>query len=189
MAKQYRPMAIPDGVQVKPATGSVVVKGKLGSLTLRVLAGLDVKVDGQQVSVEARGDVARAHVGTLRAHIRNAVAGVTEGFQKVLQVRGMGYRAQTTKQGVQVQCGFSHPVDFTAPDGIKFEVSQLPNPDDTKQQMFEIVVSGIDRQAVGQVAASIRAAKPADPYKGKGIRYRGEYIRKKAGKRAIGAQA
>jgi large subunit ribosomal protein L6 len=117
------------------------------------------------------------------------MTGVTSGYEKFLQVRGMGYRAQKTKEGVQIQCGYSHLVDIAAPEGITFEVNSLPNPDDTKQQMFEVSVKGNNRHDVGQVAARIRAIKPADPYKGKGIRYRDEFIRKKAGKRAVGTQA
>ncbi len=189
MAKQYRPIPIPDGVQLKIESGQAVVKGKLGTITVGIPAGMDVKSDGKQVVVESRPAVVRAFVGTLRAHLRNAFTGVTQGFEKALQVRGMGYRVQKTKEGIQIRCGYSHPVDFAAPPGITFELKQLPNPDDTKQQMSEISVRGIDRQAVGEIAARIRAAKPTDPYKGKGIRYRDEFIRKKAGKRAIGTQA
>ena len=189
MAKQYRPIPVPEGVQLKVEPGQVVVKGKLGTLAIRLLSGLTVRTDGGRVDVEARRGIPRAEVGTFRAHLQNALVGVVQGFEKRLQVRGMGYRAQKTKDGLQVQCGFSHPVDFVAPGGITFEVNQLPNPDDTKQQMFEVVVRGIDCQAVGQIAASIRAIRTADPYKGKGVRYSDEFIRKKAGKRAIGTQA
>ena len=189
MAKQYRPIAVPDGVQLFQSGSVLSVKGKLGTLQVTILDGLTVKVEGNQVQVEAAKGTARAHVGTLRALVRNAMVGVTSGFEKLLQVRGMGYRAQKTKEGVQVQCGYSHVVDIPAPKGIAFEVNSLPNPDDTKQQMFEISVRGIDRHDVGQVAARIRAIKPADPYKGKGVRYRDEFIRKKAGKRAVGTQA
>ncbi|UCG43179.1 MAG: 50S ribosomal protein L6 [candidate division WOR-3 bacterium] len=188
MAKQYRPIAIPKGVELSQAGDVVTVKGKLGTLQVNVKEGLVVKVEDSGIHVEAARGGSRAQVGTLRALIRNAVSGVTGGFEKVLQVRGMGYRAQKTKEGVQVQCGFSHLVDIAAPKGITFEVNAMPNPDDTKQQMFEILVKGIDRHDVGLVAARIRAIKTADPYKGKGIRYRDEFIRKKAGKRAVGAQ-
>ncbi len=189
MAKQYRPIAVPSGVQVSQVGAGLTVKGKLGALQVAVLEGLAVKVMDSHVHVEAARGTARAHVGTLRALVRNAMIGVTSGFERVIQVRGMGYRAQKTKEGVQVQCGYSHVVDIAAPEGITFEVNSLPNPDDTKQQMFEISVKGLDRHDVGQVAARIRAIKPADPYKGKGLRYREEFIRKKAGKRAVGAQA
>lgn len=169
--------------------GQVSMKGKLGSLAIAVREGLSVKVGDGKVVVEAAAGVPRAQVGTLRALIRNAIAGVSEGYERFLQVRGMGYRVQKTKEGVQIQCGFSHTVEFVTPTGVAIEVGTMPNPDDTKQQMYEIVVRGIDAQAVGQFAASIRATKLADPYKGKGVRYRDEYIKKKAGKRAVGAQA
>lgn len=188
MAKNYRPLTIPTGVEVEVEFGVVTVKGKLGSTTVAVPAGLAVKAGANEVTVEAGPGVERVHIGTLRAHLRNAFAGVVGGFEKAVQVRGMGYRVQKTKDGVQIQCGFSHPVDVAAPKGITFGVSQLPNPDDTKQQMFEIVVKGIDRHDVGQIAARLRAIKPPDPYQGKGIRYRGERVKKKAGKRAVGAQ-
>jgi large subunit ribosomal protein L6 len=101
----------------------------------------------------------------------------------------MGYRVQKTKDGIQVTCGYSHPVDIAPPAGITFDVNQVPNPEDTKEQMFEISIKGIDRQAVGEIAAEIRRIKPPDCYRGKGVRYRGEYVRKKAGKRAAGTQA
>lgn len=189
MAKAYRPIEIVPGVQVTIAEGSVVVKGKLGSLSVPIPSGLKVSTDGKYVTVEPGPGVGRVLVGTMRSHLRNAMTGVTNGFEKVLQVRGMGYRVQKTKEGVQILCGFSHPVDVAAPDGITFEVTQSPNPDDVKEQMFEIAVRGLDKQRVGEVAARIRAIKPPDPYRGKGIRYRGEYVRKKAGKRAVAAQA
>jgi large subunit ribosomal protein L6 len=189
MAKNYRPLPIPKGVKVDVKPDVVVVKGKLGSLEVNVIPRLEVKVEGDTVVVEARAGVPRAMVGTLRALIRNAFVGVTEGFEKVLQVRGMGYRVQQTNDGVQIHCGFSHAVDFPIPKELTVEVKQAPNPDDTKQQMFEIFVRGSDRQVVGEIAAEIRAIKPTDPYKGKGIRYRDEKVRKKAGKRAVGTQA
>ena len=190
MAKAYRPIPIPAGVEVKAQPGVVSVKGKLGSLSIPVRPGILVKVGNQQIAVEGGAEVARAHVGTTRAHIGNAIVGVTQGYLKILEVRGMGYRVQKTKDGVQISCGYSHAVDIVAPAGVGFEVTQAPNPDDTKSQMFEIAVRGSDRQTVGEIAAEIRAIKPPDNYQGKGIRYRAERVVKKAGKRAAGtAQA
>ena len=189
MAKNYRPIPIPDGVQLTVKPGQLDVKGKLGALSVSVIPRLEVKSDNKEVSVVAGAGVPRAQVGTLRALLRNAFVGVSRGFEKAVQVRGMGYRVQETNAGVQIQCGYSHTVDLAIPKGLTCEIKQLPNPDDTKQQMFEIVLRGIDRQLVGQVAAEIRAIKPPDPYKGKGIRYRGEMVRRKAGKRAVGTQA
>lgn len=188
MAKKFRPIPIPSGVEVRVESGQVLVKGKLGSLPVGIPGSVVVKSDGKSIDVSSQSEGSRALVGTIRSLLGNAFHGVTQGFEKVLQLRGMGYRAQKTKAGVQLQCGYSHVVDFEMPPGVTAEVSQLPNPDDTKQQMFEISVRGIDCHAVGQIATRIRATKPPDPYQGKGVRYRGEYVRKKAGKRAVGAQ-
>ncbi len=188
MAKAYRPMSIPAGVDVKVQPGSVAVKGKLGALSIPVLPGLAVKAAEGRLTVDAGPGIPRVHVGTLRAHLGNAFTGVTQGYLKVLELRGMGYKAQKTKEGIQVTCGFSHPVDFPAPTGVTLEVAQVPDPDDTKLQMFEISVRGSDRHVVGQLAAVIHDTKPPDVYRGKGIRYKGEYVRKKQGKRAAGTQ-
>jgi large subunit ribosomal protein L6 len=188
MAKSYRPLAVPAGVDVKVQPGRVDVKGKLGMLSVPVLPGLTVKLADGQVAVDSGPGVSRAHVGSLRAHLGNAFVGVTQGYQKVLELRGMGYKAQKTKDGVQVTCGFSHPVDFPAPAGVTMDVNQVPDPDDTKLQMFEILVRGSDRHAVGQLAAVIQGTKPPDVYRGKGLRYKGEHVRKKQGKRAAGTQ-
>jgi large subunit ribosomal protein L6 len=188
MAKSYRPFAVPAGVDVKVQPGQVVVKGKLGTIAVPVVAGVTVKVADGQVVVDAEPGIHRVHVGSLRAHIGNALVGVTQGYQKVLELRGMGYKAQKTKEGIQVSCGFSHVVDFAASAGLALDVNQVPDPDDPKLQMFEIVVRGADRHAVGQLAAIIHSTKPPDVYRGKGIRYKGQYVRKKQGKRAAGTQ-
>jgi large subunit ribosomal protein L6 len=189
MAKAYRPIQLLAGVELKIEPSQVSVKGRLGSLTLPIPAGLDIKLHGQEISVTAEPGTDRAIIGTTRVLLNNMIVGVTSGYQKVVELRGMGYRVQKTKAGIQINCGFSHPVDVAAPPGINFEINQVPNPEDTKEQMFEIIVSGPDKQLVGDVAAKIRAIKPADPYHGKGFRYRGERVRKKAGKRAVAAQA
>lgn len=189
MAKAYRPITVPPGVEVKTAGDKVTVKGKLGTLDIRLHPGVQVKIEQGALVVSAAPDVERAHIGTIRALIANAFTGVTTGFSKVLEVRGMGYRAQKTKDGVQILCGYSHPVDIVAPSGVTFEVSQVPDPDDPKIQMHEITVKGVDRQVVGEIAAEIRAWKPPDNYLGKGIRYKHERVMKKQGKRAAGAQA
>ncbi|MEO0078401.1 MAG: 50S ribosomal protein L6 [candidate division WOR-3 bacterium] len=189
MAKAYRPLPIPSDVEISNQPGKLIVKGKLGSVEIPLRPEVQVAVENGRLTVQGRDDRSRCHVGSTRAHILNAFTGVTQGFQKVIEVRGMGYRVQKTKEGIQISCGYSHPVNFTAPAGISFEVNQAPNPDDTKEQMFEITVRGISRQAVGETAAEIRAIKPPDVYRGKGMRYRGERVRKKAGKRAVGTQA
>jgi large subunit ribosomal protein L6 len=190
MAKSYRPIAVPAGVDINVEPGQVAVKGKLGTLSVSVMAGLTVKVADGQVVVDSEAGIPRAHIGSLRAHLGNSFVGVTQGYQRILELRGMGYKAQKTKEGVQVTCGFSHPVDFRAPAGVTMDVSQVPDPDDTKLQMFEILVRGFDRHAVGQLAAVIQGTKPPDVYRGKGLRYKGQHVRKKQGKRAAGtAQA
>lgn len=189
MAKAYRPILIPSGVDVKAEADKVSVKGKLGALVIPLRTGIVVKIDSGAFTVEAGAEVERAHVGTARAHIANAITGVTAGYVKVLEVRGMGYRVQKTKDGLQIECGFSHPVIVPAPAGVTFDVAQAPDPDDVKIQMSVITASGINRQVVGEIAAEIRAIKPPDNYLGKGIRYRGERVVKKAGKRAAGTQA
>ncbi|MBN2537217.1 50S ribosomal protein L6 [candidate division WOR-3 bacterium] len=188
MAKNYRPIPIPATVQVTTGAGQVTVNGKLGELKLPLLAGVEAEIKDKELVVSAGAGVPRARVGTVRALVRNAIVGVTEGYEKALQVRGMGYRVQKAGAGVQISCGYSHQVDVTIPAGLSVDVNQLPNPDDTKQQMFEIVLKGIDKQLVGEVAAEIHTIKPPDNYQGKGIRYRGERVVKKAGKRAVGSQ-
>ncbi len=189
MAKRYPPIKVPAEVNVSIEPKKVVVKGKLGSLTLDIPRGIKLNYSDQQIVVDGESGTPRALVGTIRALLKNMFVGVTSGYVKIVELRGMGYRVQKTKSGIQINCGFSHPVDFSVPEGIKIDVNQVPNPEDTKEQMFEIVVSGIDKQLVGDVAARLRAIKPADPYHGKGFRYRGEKVRRKAGKRAVGAQS
>jgi len=188
MAKNYRPLVLPAGVQVQVGAGEVVLAGKLGTATVAVPAGLKAAAEKATVTVEAGPGVSRAHVGTLRAHIAGAAKGVTSGYSKTVELRGMGYRAQKTKEGVKLVCGFSHEIEIAVPAGISVEVKQVPNPDDPKEQMFEIVVAGTEKHAVGDVAAGIRQIRRPDPYHGKGFRYRGERVRKKAGKRAVGTQ-
>lgn len=188
MAKSYRPLTLPAGVDVKIQPGQVVVKGKLGTIAIPVVAGVVAKVADGQVVVDAEPGTPRVNVGSLRAHIGNALVGVTDGYQKVLELRGMGYKAQKTKEGIQISCGFSHVVDFAASAAVALDVNQVPDPDDPKLQMFEIMVRGCDRHAVGQLAAVIQSTKPPDVYRGKGIRYKGQHVRKKQGKRAAGTQ-
>lgn len=189
MAKNYRPLALPAGVQIQIVDGQVMLKGKQGSATVAIPAGLAVVVEKEGVTVTAEPGVPRAMVGTLRAHIASAAKGAAEGYTKIIELRGMGYRAQKTKEGLKLACGYSHEVDVVVPAGVAVDVKQVPNPDDPKEQMFEITVTGIDKHAVGDVAAGIRKIRRPDPYHGKGFRYRGERVRKKAGKRAVGTQA
>jgi len=147
---------------------SVTIKGKKGSLTLAVNSEIEVKVDGNLVKVAPRSgsNFANAMAGTTRAHIANMVAGVTNGFQKKLDLVGVGYRAAVQGQKLNLTLGFSHPVEYAIPKGITIETPS----------QNEIIIKGMDRQQVGQVAADIRDYRPPEPYKGKGVRYNNEQI-------------
>ena len=169
-----RPVAIPGGVTVAVADRTVRVKGPKGELSAPVLDGTTVMIEGQSVRVDAERRTRNPAFGTMRAHIANMVTGVTGGFSKTLEIVGTGYRAQMEGKKLSLQVGFSHPVIFDPPAGITIKVE---NP-------TRLIVSGADRYMVGQVAADIRAIRPPEPYKGKGIKYEGEYIRRKAGKAA-----
>jgi len=173
-----QPVSIPDGVEVRVSGRTVEVKGAKGSLEMDVHPEMKVRVEGDEVRVERPTDQARhkALHGLTRALVANMVDGVTEGYRKVLEIQGVGYRAQTSGRGIRLDVGFSHPVEFEAPEGI-----DLDCPDTTT-----IVISGADKQLVGQTAAEIRSFRPPEPYKGKGIRYRDEQVRRKAGKTAVG---
>lgn len=188
MGGRFRPIPIPAGTEVALDGDVLVVRGKLGVLKSVVPTGVRVSVGHQAVEVTDLDESDRAKVGTVRANLRNMLQGVLAGYQRVVELRGMGYRVQKTREGLQINCGFSHPVVISIPAGITFDVAQVPNPEDTKEQMWELVVKGIDKQLVGSVAAEIRRIKPPDVYHGKGFRYRGERVRKKAGKRAVAAQ-
>lgn len=167
------PISIPSQVTVEAASGSVIVRGPKGTLTVPVPHGLTVAVDGRTAVVDMTDAGARntAIHGLVRANIANAVKGVTDGFSKVLELVGVGYRANIEGRDLVLHLGLSHTISFKAPEGITFEVKE-----------GRIVVSGTDKYLVGQTAADLRALKKPEPYKGKGIRYAGEHIRKKAGK-------
>jgi large subunit ribosomal protein L6 len=168
------PVAIPKGVTVTVAGGRVAVKGPKGDLSTHVLEGTTVSVDAAEVKVTAERLTRNPAFGTMRANINNMVLGVTQGFSKTLEIVGTGYRAANEGKALVLQVGFSHPVKFTPPAGVAIKVE---NP-------TRLTVSGADKIAVGQAAANIRAIRPPEPYKGKGIKYEGEYIRRKAGKTA-----
>ena len=169
------PVAIPAGVTVTVAENNVVtVKGKLGELTQKFDEIIDIKVEGAEVLVSRPNDEkeVRALHGLTRALINNMVAGVNEGFAKKLEIVGVGYRVELKGKDLNIALGYSHPVIIAAPAGITFEV-----PDSNT-----IIVKGIDKQAVGQIAAVIRSKRPPEPYHGKGVKYSDEHIRRKAGK-------
>jgi large subunit ribosomal protein L6 len=171
------PIELPSGVEVKINGDVVEVKGPKGTLKQTLNEGITVSVDDGTVTVERANDerATRALHGLLRSLINNMVVGVSEGYSKELTAVGVGYRAALKGKQLELQVGYSHPVEIDAPDGITFEV-----PEPTK-----IVVGGIDKQLVGQVAANIRAVRPPEPYKGKGIRYTDERVRRKAGKAGV----
>jgi len=169
------PVTIPDGVNVVSENQEVVVKGPKGDLNLSIHTLVTVKVEGGTISFLPIGQdrKAQAMAGTTRALVQNMVTGVSEGFEKRLELQGVGYRAQAKGNQISLQLGFSHPVEYRLPEGISAET-----PSQT-----EIVISGNDKQRVGQVCAEIRKYRPPEPYKGKGIRYMGEYVRRKEAKK------
>jgi large subunit ribosomal protein L6 len=171
-----KPIAIPGGVEVNVEGSHVVVKGPKATLERDVHPDMRVRVSDGEVVVERPSDdrAHRALHGLTRSLIANMVEGVTSGFSKTLEIQGVGYRAAAKGSDIEIAVGYSHPVLVKAPKGITFD---LPAP-------TKIVISGADKQAVGQVAADIRSLRPPDSYKGKGIRYSGEYVRRKAGKAA-----
>ena len=171
-----QPVPVPSGVDVTVDGLDVTVKGPKGELTQSMPEGVSIAVDGDEVVVERNSDSRddRARHGLVRSLVANMVVGVTEGYEKNLEMIGVGYRAQQKGRDLELQVGFSHPVDIEAPEGIELTVT-----DQTK-----ITVKGIDKTVVGQVAANIRKIRPPEPYKGKGIRYTDEVVRRKAGKAA-----
>ena len=170
------PITVPAGVTIDNTNNLITVKGPLGTLTQQVDSSITVKVENNVLTVERHSDDKehRALHGLYRALINNMVTGVTKGFEKHLIVAGVGYKVQATDTKLTMNIGFSHPVEFTAPAGITFAMAAP----------LEIVVKGIDRQLVGQMAATIKAAKPVEPYHGYGIHYKDEVVVRKEGKTA-----
>jgi large subunit ribosomal protein L6 len=168
---------LPKGVEVRKDGNIVTVKGPKGSLTTPLVSGIDVKVENNVVQFTRADEQTktRAFHGLMRALVANNVKGVSEGFKKELDIIGVGYRAEVKGKEVVFQLGYSHPVRFPIPQGIEIAVDGKTG---------HITVTGIDRQKVGQTAAEIRSLREPDPYKGKGIKYTGEIIRRKAGKAA-----
>ena len=170
-----KPVSIPAGVTASMNNGTLSMKGPKGELTMPMsdLIAYEIKDDGVAVSPVNKSREARSFWGMQRTLVQNLVTGVTEGFTKVLEITGVGYRANSQGSNLKLQLGYSHDVDFTIPEGI-----DIKTPDNTT-----IEISGIDKQKVGQVAAEIRRWRKPEPYKGKGIKYRGEYIFRKEGKK------
>jgi len=171
-----KPIPVPSGVEVTIDPGEVRVKGPKGELSERIHRDITVTQEGDELIVTRPTDRGphRALHGLTRSLVANMVEGVTNGYQKALEIQGVGYRAQLKGKDLELALGYSHPVSIKAPEGIEFEVPQPTR----------IVVKGISKQLVGEVAANIRKQRPPEPYKGKGIRYEGEYVARKVGKRA-----
>jgi large subunit ribosomal protein L6 len=171
-----QPIEIPDGVSVDVSPGVVKVKGPKGELSQIVSPDMKVSLENGTLTVERPSDRGehRALHGLTRSLIANMVEGVTNGYEKRLEVQGVGFRAQLKGKALEMSLGYSHPVSIPAPEGIEFEVPQPT----------EIIVRGIDKQLVGEVAAGVRKSRPPEPYKGKGVRYAGEQVKRKVGKRA-----
>ncbi len=167
------PIHIPSGVTITVDSDVITVVGSKGQLTVPHLSDVTVAIDGEQAVVTRNNEerIAKAQHGLQRALLNNAVEGVTKGFEKKLEVNGVGFRVATSNNELDMSLGFSHPVKYKAPEGVSV----------TNDKMT-IIVSGIDKQQVGQVAAEIRALKKPEPYKGKGIKYADEVILRKAGK-------
>src|ERR687885_1311162 len=168
------PVEVPDKVEVDISARTVRVRGPRGELTVPVGRGVEVRQEDGSIIVERHSDTPehKAMHGLTRSLIHNAVTGVTEGFTKTLQIQGVGYRGSLQGRDINLQVGYSHPVIISPLEGIDFE---MPNP-------TTIIVRGIDKQRVGQMAAEIRRVRPPEPYKGKGIRYSDEQVRRKVGK-------
>lgn len=171
------PVPIPEGVEVSIDGRDVTVKGSKGEVATTVPEGITVERADEQVVVHRSGDEARSRAmhGLARSLIWNAVVGVTEGFSKKLEIVGVGYRAEASGRTVRLTLGYSHPIVYEVPEGVDVVT---PSP-------TAIEISGADKQMVGQVAAELRGFRPTEPYKGKGIKYEGEHVRRKAGKTGV----
>ena len=171
-----KPIAVPAGVEVKIDGHTVTVKGPKGTLSRTLNEEMDIKLENNEILVSRPNDDIknRSLHGLTRTLINNMVVGVTQGFEKKLEIQGVGYNAQMQGKNLKLALGFSHPVIITPPEGITITI--------TTPSSVVILVSGADKEKVGQVAAEIRAWREPEPYKGKGIRYSGEYVRRKAGK-------
>ncbi|MDK4375311.1 50S ribosomal protein L6 [Enterococcus faecalis] len=167
-------VVLPAGVEIKQDGNNITVKGPKGELTREFSSDIKMNIEGNEVTFTRPNDSKEMKTihGTTRANFNNMVVGVSEGFQKALELIGVGYRAQVQGNKLTLNVGYSHPVEMTAPEGVTFEV-----PANT-----QVFVKGINKEVVGELAANIRGVRPPEPYKGKGIRYVGEFVRRKEGK-------
>ncbi|OGI26915.1 MAG: 50S ribosomal protein L6 [Candidatus Moranbacteria bacterium RIFOXYB1_FULL_43_19] len=174
-----KPIEIPEGVEVKISGNKISVKGPKGSLDFDFHDDIEAKNSEKEIQVTARRETKQSWAlwGLTRMLIANMIQGATKGFEKKLELQGVGYRMATQGKKLNLALGFSHPVEVEVPEGLEARVEKNT-----------LTISGIDKQKVGQFAASIRALKKVEPYKGKGFRYAGEIVRKKAGKKAVGAE-
>ncbi|MDX8407681.1 MAG: 50S ribosomal protein L6 [Mariprofundaceae bacterium] len=171
-----QPITVPAGVEVSIAADSVTVKGAKGELVAPLFPGITAAQEGDKLNItctDLETKKTKSFYGLVRALLANNVVGVSTGFTKVLELRGVGYRAQAQGKKLNLSLGFSHPVEYALPEGV-----------DAKVEQSKIIISGFDKQKVGQVAAEIRAYRPPEPYKGKGVRYEGEHVAMKEGKKA-----
>ena len=175
------PVKILSGVTVELRNGVVFVKGPKGELNFEYHSLMRLKVEGDEVQVYRPNDdkLSKSLHGLTRSLVDNMITGVSKGFERRLEIHGVGYRAQISGSKINFSLGFSHPVEMNAPEGLSVAMDE--------KNKNEIIINGIDKQLVGQFAANIRALKKPEPYKGKGIRYKGEYVRRKAGKAAKNA--
>lgn len=176
-----KPIPVPKGVKVTIDGNTVAVSGPKGNLKTEIDNTLSISVENNDIVLKRSSEEKKVKAlhGLWRALVANMVNGVSEGYQKKLEIVGVGYKAEVKGKGIQLALGYSHPIVFIPPAGIKLEVPIPTN----------IVIAGFDKQLVGQVAAKLRAFRPPEPYKGKGVKYAGEYIRRKAGKTAASAGA
>ena len=167
-------VVLPAGVEIKQDGNNITVKGPKGELTREFSSDIKMNIEGNEVTFTRPNDSKEMKTihGTTRANFNNMVVGVSEGFQKALELIGVGYRAQVQGNKLTLNVGYSHPVEMTAPEGVTFEV-----PANT-----QVIVKGINKEVVGELAANIRGVRPPEPHKGKGIRYVGEFVRRKEGK-------
>jgi len=170
------PVPLPKGVEVRQGDGTLTAKGPNGELTMKIPGEMVIRIEDGQVLVDRPNDDRqnRALHGLTRSLTANMVEGVSTGFKKTLQIVGVGYRAEKKGKGITLHLGYSHTIDYPAPEGVSIEVPQPTT----------VVVEGADKQKVGQTAAEIRGFRPPEPYKGKGVRYENEHVRRKAGKTA-----
>ena len=169
-----RKIEVPTGVTVTVNDGMVTVTGPKGSLTQKMLKDISLKQEGNEITLERANEAAKAMHGTMNALLHNMITGVTKGYEKGLEIVGVGYRFQVSGKKLTIQAGYSHPVVLDIPEGLTVE-----SPSNT-----EIVIKGISKEAVGEFAANVRKVRKPEPYKGKGIRYKDEHIRRKEGKKA-----